>query len=64
MIKENTQIENSILWQNVKAGKNTVIENCIITSDCIIEDNVHIENSILYKNANGDQLTMYNWQTN
>ncbi len=36
-------VKNSVLFRGVKVGKNTVIENCIIMQDSIIEDNVDLQ---------------------
>lgn len=47
----NGQIENSILFQGVQVGKNSVIRDSIIMTDAKIGDNVVIEKSIVGSGA-------------
>lgn len=36
-------VKNSVLFRGVKIGKNTVVENCIIMQDTVIEDEVDLQ---------------------
>jgi len=45
------QAENSILFEGVQVGKNTIIKNSVIMPNVIIGDNVIIEKAIIASNA-------------
>ena len=47
----NGQVENSILFQGVQIGKNSVIRDSIIMTDAKIGDNVVIEKAIVGNGA-------------
>lgn len=45
------KVEHSILGNNVKVGKNTVIKDSVIMTNAVIGENVHIEKAIIGENA-------------
>ncbi len=44
-------VENSILFRGVKIGRGTIVKNCILMQDTIIEDNVELHYTICDKDV-------------
>jgi glucose-1-phosphate adenylyltransferase len=45
------EVRNSVLFRGVHVGKNTVIENCVILQDSVIQENSHLNYVIADKNV-------------
>jgi len=50
-IHNGAHIENSILWNNVRIGEKSVLKNCIVASDNLIENNALFESATINNNA-------------
>ena len=46
------EVENCILFRDVKVGKGAVLKNCIVMQGACIGDNVKLEDVIADKNVN------------
>ncbi|KKN01291.1 hypothetical protein LCGC14_1129220 [marine sediment metagenome] len=51
MIGEDTKIEKSVLWDNIKIGAGCIITQSIVCNDCEIGDNVVLDKAIVAPNC-------------
>jgi len=53
VVKEDTVIERSIIWQNARLGARAQVKNSIVAGDCRLEANTTVDGSVL-----GDNVTV------
>jgi NDP-sugar pyrophosphorylase family protein len=46
-IHDRASIENSVIWQNVTIGAQTVLKDCIVASNSCIDDSARIEGAVI-----------------
>ena len=58
-VKENAQLESTIVFDNASIGKNVILKNCVIGENCIIGDYSSMKNTAVGDNEKLDKKTIF-----
>jgi mannose-1-phosphate guanylyltransferase len=58
-VKENTQLESTIVFDNASIGKNVILKNCVIGEHCTIGDYSTMKNTAVGDNEKLDKKTIF-----